>query len=580
MRRASRLPTALAAPALALALALAGPLAVPAAAQQDQGGDPAALLGTPLPAAQDGAAPGTSIATAFTLGANNRLDFHARALDVADVFAELRRLVRRNIVVDPAVSARFTGDLYDLSVDELIAAICRSCGLVARHDAVYVYIEPDRPETRVYELNHARADDVVALIRPLLSPAGQLSATPAPQQGIVSSQDEAGGDDYASTDLVIVRDFHSALEAIDAVVASIDGQPKQVLIESTILSVTLEEGMQFGVEFTALFGQDFADGNFTSTDGTDLIPGGFTGEQLDEGLGNTSTNMFGNFLSGGLSIGYLNDGVAVFVRALQAQTDATVLANPRVVTLNKQRGEVLLGRRDGYRTTTTTQTSTTENIEFLETGTRLIFRPFIMGDGLVRLEIHPEDSNGGLNQDGLPFKETAEVTTNVMVHSGQTVVIGGLFRDKRRTLERKVPVLGDLPVLGYLFRSEDELSKREEIIVVLTPRILGADDEAVLAVQPQDPADDTATEAADLSHPQLSPLDGERIADAYMSLSVALIQRGNYGEASLLLSSLGATQRDRSDVRELRRRVYGLWLPRETSDEIDRRIRDELLAQP
>jgi type II secretory pathway component GspD/PulD (secretin) len=236
-----------------------------------------------------------------------------------------------------------------------------------------------------------------------------------------------------------VRDFHSSLEAIDAVVASIDGQPKQVLIEATILSVTLEEGMQFGVEFTALLGQDFEDGNFTSTDGTDLIPGSFNGGQLDEGLANASTDMFGNFLKGGLNIGYLKDGVAVFVKALQAQTDATVLANPRVVTLNKQRGEVLLGRRDGYRTTTTTQTSTTENIEFLETGTRLIFRPFLMGDDLVRLEIHPEDSNGGLNQDGLPFKETAEVTTNVMVHTGQTVVIGGLFRDKRRTIERRCP---------------------------------------------------------------------------------------------------------------------------------------------
>ena len=565
--------------ALTALLLLAAPAAAqPAPQTAPQPGDTHALLAAPLP--QDGPPPGSTVATAFALGPGDRLDFHARSLDVADVFAELRRLVRRNIVVDPAVSARFTGDLYDLTVDELIAAICRSSGLVARHDAAYVYIEPDRPETRVYELIHARADDVVALVRPLLSPSGQLSATPASQRGIVSSQDEAGGDDYASTDLVIVRDFHSNLEAIDAIVATIDGQPKQVLIEATILSVSLEEGMQFGVEFTALIEQDFADGDFTSTDGTDLIPGGFSGDQLDEGLGNASTNTLGNFLSGGLSIGYLNDGVAVFVRALQAQTDATVLANPRVVTLNKQRGEVLLGRRDGYRTTTTTQTSTTENIEFLETGTRLIFRPFLMGEGLVRLEIHPEDSNGGLNQDGLPFKETAEVTTNVMVHTGQTVVIGGLFRDKRRTIEKKVPVLGDIPWIGQLFKSQDDLSKREEIIVVLTPRILGADDVSALAVQPDDPLADPAAASSDLSHPQPSSLDGERIADAYMSLSVSLIQRGDYGSASLVLSSLGAAQRDRSDVRELRRRVYGLWLPRSTSDEVDRRIRDELLASP
>ena len=99
--------------------------------------------------------------------------------------------------------------------------------------------------------------------------------------------------------------------------ASIDGQPKQVLIEATILSVSLEEGMQFGVEFTALFGQDFEDGGFTSPDGLSLVPGGFTGEQLDEGLGNTSTNTLGSFLSGGLSIGYLNDGTMVVINGAQ-----------------------------------------------------------------------------------------------------------------------------------------------------------------------------------------------------------------------------------------------------------------------
>lgn len=572
MRARAALLALLLLPAPAFAQAAAPQPAVPPA------GDPAALLSAPLPA--QGPPPGTTIDSAFSFGTGDRLDFHARALDVADVFAELRRLVRRNIVVDPAVSVRFTGDLYNLSVDELIAAICRSCGLVARHDAAYIYIEPDRPETRVYELMHARADDVVALIRPLLSPSGQVAATPAPEQGIVSTQDGAGGDDYASSDLVIVRDFHSSLEAIDAVVASMDGQPKQVLIEATILSVKLEEGMEFGVNFTALLGQDFESGGFTSVGGSNLVPGTFNGGQLDDGVANGTTNLIGPLSTGGLNIGYLKDGVAIFVHALQTSTDATVLANPRVVTLNKQRGEVLLGRRDGYLTTSVTQTSTTQKVEFLETGTRLIFRPFLMGDDLVRLEIHPEDSNGGVNDEGLPFKETAEVTTNVMVRSGQTVVIGGLFRDNRRAIEKKVPVLGDLPYLGALFRSTDDSSKREEIIVILTPRILTAGDTEALSVNPRDPAMDRAAQAAGLNAPQLTPLDGEHITDAYMSLSVALIQRGDYGCASLVLSSLGATQRDRSDVREMRRRIYSLWMPRSTSDEVDRQIRDELMSAP
>src|SRR5262249_13453772 len=141
-------------------------------------------------------------------------------------------------------------------------------------------------------------------------------------------------------------------------------------------------------------------------------------------------------------------------------------------TRNKQRGEVLLGRRDGFLTTSVTQTSTTQKVEYLETGTRLVFRPYISGPELVRLEIHPENSNGGVNSDGLPFKETAEVTTNIMVRNGQTVVIGGLFREKDLSTGNKGPLLGAIPLVGALFRSTDDNKVREEIIIILTPHIL------------------------------------------------------------------------------------------------------------
>jgi hypothetical protein len=177
-----------------------------------------------------------------------------------------------------------------------------------------------------------------------------------------------------------------------------------------------------------------------------------------------------------------------------------VLANPKIITLNKQRGEVLLGRRDGFLTTTVTQTSTTQQVEFLETGTRLIYRPFITNTGLVRLEIHPEDSDGGLNADGLPFKETAEVTTNVMVPDGETVVIGGLFRERDKVTKKRVPVLGSLPLIGGLFRSEDTESVREEIVILLTPHILGPDGRPVARAPAGNgprrrPVDDGATAA-------------------------------------------------------------------------------------
>jgi type IV pilus assembly protein PilQ len=408
----------------------------------------------------------------FSWGDAGHLEFHARNLPVADVFAELRRLVRRNIIVAPEVNATFTGDLYDVTVDQIVDAICRSTNLVAAPQASYIYIEPDKAETRVYTLRHSRADDVISMIRPLLSTSGQVSGTPASKQGIPSSQETAGGDDYAASELVVVRDFATRLAEVDKVVASLDAVPRQVLIEATILAVLLNDDMQMGVELQGLLGADFVDAGAFSPDGQSLSYGGFGAGQLQDGLAAGDTNVNELIGDGGLNVGIFKDSVAVFVRALQAITDTTVLANPRVVTMNKQRGEVLLGRRDGFLTTTVTETSTTQSVEYLETGTRLIFRPYISGDQLVRLEIHPEDSNGGVNDEGLPFKTTAEVTTNVMVRSGQTVVIGGLFRTRDSTVVTKVPLLGDIPLLGQLFRSDDIQKLREEIIIVLTPHIL------------------------------------------------------------------------------------------------------------
>ncbi len=151
-----------------------------------------------------------------------------------------------------------------------------------------------------------------------------------------------------------------------------------------------------------------------------------------------------------------------------------MLANPKVLALNKQRGEVLVGREDGYLTTTVTDTTTVQTVEFLKTGTRLTFRPFIGNDGYIRLEVHPEDSDGTV-VGGLPSKTTTEVTSNVMVKDGHTIVIGGLFREGNTRARKQVPVLGNIPILGALFRNANDQTTREEIIILLTPHIIKDD---------------------------------------------------------------------------------------------------------
>jgi type II secretory pathway component GspD/PulD (secretin) len=271
---------------------------------------------------------------------------------------------------------------------------------------------------------------------------------------------------------LLVFDYPSVLDRVDEVVGVLDVRPQQVLIEATIMSASLTDNFSAGIDFSVLQGVNFEDIGATSTDGTSYDVGEYTSESLREGAGTADSNLLDILPSGGLNIGYLNHGVAIFVKALQQLTDTTILANPRVVALNKQRGEVLLGRRDGYLTSIVTETSTTQRVEFLETGTRLVFRPFIGEDEFIRLEIHPEDSDGGVSAEGLPFKDTAEVTTNVLVRSGQTIVIGGLFRERTQEIEKKIPWLSEIPFVGNIFRSTQELSGREEIIVMLTPHII------------------------------------------------------------------------------------------------------------
>ena len=134
---------------------------------------------------------------------------------------------------------------------------------------------------------------------------------------------------------------------------------------------------QMGVNLQAIGGADFSTGGVSSPDGQSLTFAGFGSNAMSDAFGIADTNVADGISEGGLNVGLLNDNIAVFIRALQTGTDATVLANPRVVTMNKQRGEVLLGRRDGFLTTTVTQTSTTQSVDYLETGTRLIFRPYI-----------------------------------------------------------------------------------------------------------------------------------------------------------------------------------------------------------
>ena len=386
-----------------------------------------------------------------------------------------------NLLASNSVEGKVSANLKGVDVETALDAILRSTGYTYRRDGNILFVgtpkdfetmaqAADRISTRVYRPNYVTAAELQALITPLLTPSiGKISVTSPSAVGITPDSGNAGGNSLSNEDALVVQDYERVLIDIDQVVNEIDQRPLQVAIEAVILSVDLNDSNTFGVDFQLLRDKQ----NIRFGWGQPRLAPLDGGGQIDPGTG-ARVGEF-QFTGGGLKFAFLDSSLGVFINALETVGHTNVIARPRVLVLNKQRAEILIGQELGYISTTTTQTFATQTVEFLEVGAALRLRPFIADDGQVRLEVHPELSDGGVEVEGgftLPSKTTTQVTTNIMCPDGRTVVIGGLMRDTLRTNINQVPVMGSLPVVGPLFRTKTENMIRQEVLVLLTPHIV------------------------------------------------------------------------------------------------------------
>lgn len=416
--------------------------------------------------------------------AQGTVEIHVNEANVVEVLRMLSAQSQKNIIASKDVRGTVTANLYGVTVKEALEAILASNGYTYREKGnfIFVYTQKEAAEierasrvtkTEVFRVFYTPAANAVNMIKPVLSADAQVSFTTPAVSGISSGTGDVGGNSHAIEDMIVITDYADNLDAVAKVLKEVDRRPQQILIEATILRAGLSEDNALGVDFNLLAGVNFS--NILSNNGGQIIganPGTISGSNATSvGTGNS----FASSVPGGMKVGFVSDNVSVFLSALEGVTDTVVLANPKILALNKQKGEVIVGRKDGYLTTTVTESSTVQTVEFLDTGTRLIFRPYIGDDGYVRMEIHPEDSSGGLTGANLPFKITTEVTSNIMVKDGHTVVIGGLFRESSDTARSQVPGLGNIPVAGALFRQQRDRTTREEIIIMLTPHVIKDD---------------------------------------------------------------------------------------------------------
>lgn len=422
------------------------------------------------------------------VGIDNRVTMHVVDLPLADALRMLAEPTKRNIVLSSGATGTVSVSLYDVTFDQALDAMLVSNGLGYRKDGDFVYVHPAeelsklvqsrrRYMTRVFRLTYLNAASVRALIEPMLSEKGKVSTTPPSSRGLGGSTgiEDTEGDAVASADALIVSDYEDVLREVATVIKDLDSQPKQVLIEATILRATLDDDNSLGIDFTTVGGVDFAQLSSVSPAAQSVTTGNIPTAEFDNTNFTVRSDFNGALPAGGFTFGILKDQVGVFVRALEQMTDTSILANPKLLALNKQVGQVIVGRRDGYLTTTITETTAIQTVEFLETGTVLTFRPFVGDDGTIRMEIHPKDSTGGLTDANLPFEQTTEVTTNILVKDGRTILIGGLFREVGTAARGQIPVLGNIPIAGALFRRTRDVTVREEVIILLTVHIVKKD---------------------------------------------------------------------------------------------------------
>lgn len=422
-------------------------------------------------------------------GPNQRVTLHLTDVPLVDALRLLTEPAKRNVVLASGVTGTVSVSMYDVAFQEALDAILLSNGLGYSQEGVFIYVHPveelaklsqakRKSVSRVFRLSYMNAAAAKDLITPLLTPdVGKIATTPPANVGLGGETGipDTTGNALAGTDILIVSDYEDRMEEIAKVIKDLDVRPRQVLVEATILRAALNEDNTLGIDFTTVGGIDFTTLNSTSLAAQSITTGNTPLAELGNTTFTARTDFNAALPGGGFTFGIIKDQVGVFIRALEAITDTEVLANPKLLALNKQVAQVIIGRRDGYLTTTFTETLAIQTVEFLETGTVLSFRPFIGEDDVVRMEIHPKDSTGGLTQANLPFEQTTEVTTNILVRDGHTILIGGLFREVTTATRGQVPGLGNIPFAGALFRSTNDNTIREEVIILLTVHIVKDD---------------------------------------------------------------------------------------------------------
>lgn len=426
-----------------------------------------------------------------------------------DVRALLRLMAEElglNAVISETVTGTTTLVLKDVPADQVIDIIFQQKGLDMRKNGNIIMIAPrDEIATREkldfesrqqiseleplqmeqFVLNYQRADDVSKLLAGSASAEGTASST----QRILSKRGNAVADPQSN--ILFVNDIASKLDEIRTFIKTIDIGARQVLIEARVVEASDDFNRSIGAKLGLINSKAVGVGNGVNFSGGTATPGTSTSSTKD-GVTTTTTTpgsvtqtpMIGVNLpsfestGGTMAFSLFNSSLTrilnMEIAALQADGLGKLISSPRVITANNVRAKIEDGTEVPYVTTSSSGGTTTQTVSFKPAKLSLEATPQITPEGTVKMAllIKKEEADWTRAVLGNPPIKSSIVETNVVVENGGTVVVGGVYITNQQSSVEKVPLLGDIPFFGWMFKYKNDFGNRRELLIFITPRII------------------------------------------------------------------------------------------------------------
>jgi type IV pilus assembly protein PilQ len=448
----------------------------------------------------------------------NRVTFNFQDIPVRSVLQLVADVSELNIVVADSVGGNVTLRLINVPWDQALDIILQAKGLDKRRNGNVIWIAPtEEIASREQALEDARIamedrQELIVEYIPISYGSAEELAKSLTTEALTSNQTGAQKDREnqrsgllsprgsvsfdARTNTLIVTDIPESVRKIRELVAILDRAVRQVLIEARI--VIAQEGFrrQLGARFGITGAREDSDGNLITIGGSLSGTSAMAGDGLANRLGGAPSTLpvnppplfdrlnfnlpvtetgAGSFATTILGADYLLD---MELSALESEDRGELLSSPKVITADQQEAVIKQGQEVGYVTFQAGGGGgvPTATVAFKEVVLELLVTPRITADGRVfmALKVKKDNLSGFIATPGgqVPIIDKREVQTGALVDNGQTVVLGGIYEFERNDTLAKVPLLGDIPAVGSLFRNKDRRNRKAELLIFITPKIL------------------------------------------------------------------------------------------------------------